>query len=800
MLESLRLDLRYGLRALRRAPGLSAVAALTVALGVGATTTVFSAVNAVLLRPLPLPDADGLATIQERRSGTVSTGLEGMLLAYPRLQQYRDAGGDLFRSVAGFRLVDGFSLRLPDATTSVNGALTSGNYFQTLGIRPVLGRAYASDDAAEIVISHALWTGSFGGDPAVVGRSVVLDGRSVAIVGVAPRGFAGATFVADRLWAPVGLRGLDPSDWSLRMVPLVRLRAGVERGLAAAAVDALARRLPVQEEHTTVRSARLARVEVVPDEGRGMALGFFGMLQGMAVLVLLLAAANVAAIMVARGVARRREMAVRLAMGASRRRVARHLMAESMLVFGAGGAAGVGLAYLGCAWLTGLELPPQIPPLLLGFAPDARVLAFAVGATAAVGALFGLLPALGASRPDLVPALKDGAAGSGTAGTRARDLFVGAQVALAVTLLLTAALFARSLQAGLRADLGFDPDGVVAATIDLGPPHDYDLERGRAFQRELLDRIRALPGVQAAGMAEYVLLGGSTSGGTVRDADDPDKPGTDARRNTVTPGYMETLGIDIVEGRGFTDADAEGAPGVAVINRTLADRLWPGESPIGHRLAGVGTVEVIGVTGPGKYVFLTEEPRGFVYLPYLQRYRSAMSLHVRAPGAEAATLRRVADEVRALDPDVAVSNAMPVEAVVGTGVFPQRFAAQLVGAFGIVGLVLAALGIYGVLAYQVARRTRELGVRRALGATAGRVVRGMLGRGGLLAAVGCLAGMAAGAAVALGIRSFLYGIRPLDPVTFGVVPLVLLGAALVASWLPARRAAAVEPSVALRSE
>ncbi|GMV07871.1 MAG: hypothetical protein AMXMBFR53_41460 [Gemmatimonadota bacterium] len=800
VLESLWGDLRFGGRSLRRAPGLSLVAALTVALGVGATTTVFSAVDAVLLRPLPLPEPERLATIQERRSGAVSTGLEGMLIPYPRFLEYRDATKDLFESMAAFRLVDGFSLRLEDVTVAVNGALTSGSYFETLGVRPVLGRAYAADDAPEIVISHGLWATRFGSDPTAVGRSVVLDGRSVTVVGVAPRGFAGATFVADDVWAPVGLRGLDPTSWALRMVPLARIAPGVQRERAAQAVDALALRIPPQEEQATVRGALLARVTTVPDDGRGTAMGFFGMLLGTAILVLLIAAANIAAIMVARGVARRREMAVRLAMGASRGRVARHLLAESLLVFGAGGVAGVGLAYLGCAWLTGIELPPQVPPLLLGFTPNARVLAFAVGVTGAAGLLFGLVPALGASRPDLVPALKDGSPGSGRGGGMGRGLFVTGQVALAVLLLLTAGLFGRSLMTGLRTEVGFDPEGLVATEINLGAPHDYDPESGRAFHRELLARVRTLPGVEAAAVSQYVLMGGSRSTGGVRPEEAPDGPRTSAAYTMVTPEYFATMGIEILEGRSFTEADAEGSPPVAIINRTLADRLWPGQSPLGRRFTGLGDAEVVGVTGPGRYAFVTEEPTAFVFFPFLQRYRAETSLHVRAPGAEAATIRAVSDIVRSLDPDVAVGPLMLLRDVIGTGLFPQRFAAQLVGAFGLVGLILAAMGVYGVVAYQVAQRTRELGIRRALGATARQVVRMVLGRGTFLAVLGCLLGCAAGAGVAVAVRSFLYGIHPLDPLTFTGVPLVLLAIASLASWIPARRAARVEATVALRSE
>jgi predicted permease len=800
VLEPLAHDLRFGMRALGRSPGLSLVAALTIALGVGATTTVFSAMNAVLLRPLPVPEPDRLGTIQERRIGIRSTAVEGELIAYPRYEEYRDATSDIFASVAAFRLVDAFSLRLPDVTVGVNGALTSGSYFETLGVRPALGRAYTADDAPEVVISHALWMSRFGGDPSVVGRSLGLDGRRVTVVGVAPREFHGVTLVADQLWAPVGLRGLDPESWSLRIVPFARLRPGVERTRASAAVDALARRL-VHGENVTVSGARLASVAAVPDLARGPTSAFLGMLLGMAVLVLLIAAANIAAIMVARGVARRREMAVRLALGAGRARMVRHLLAESLLIFGAGGVAGVGLAYLGAAWLQGLELPPTLPPLLLGFEPDGRVLGFAILVTALVGLLAGLLPALRSSRPNLVPALKAGAQDGG-GRERGRDLFVGAQIALATTLLVVAALFVRSVQQGRQADVGFDAEGVIATTIDLGAPHDYDAERGRAFNRELAERVRALPGVEAAGLSQLVLLGGSQSGGGVRPEEAPDQASTYAAYSAVTPQYFGTMGIEIVEGRGFTAADDDGAPPVAVVNRTLADRLWPGQSPIGRRFTGLTQepLEVIGVTPPGAYVWVTEESRGFSFLPYSQRYKPRMNLHVRAPGAEAETIRRVADIVRALDPDLAIGTPVLVTGVVGTGLFMHRFAAQLVGAFGVVGLILAALGIYGVLAYQVARRTRELGVRRALGATSARVVGTVLGRGATLAAAGCLVGAGAGAGMAVAVRSFLFGVHPLDPVTFSTVPLGLFAVALLASWLPARRAASVRPAAALRTE
>jgi putative ABC transport system permease protein len=382
-----------------------------------------------------------------------------------------------------------------------------------------------------------------------------------------------------------------------------------------------------------------------------------------------------------------------------------------------------------------------------------------------------------------------------------RNLFVGAQVSLAVTLLLTGTLFARSLQQGLRADLGFDADGVVAATIDLGAPLDYHGERAREFYRALIERVSALPGVQSAALSQHVLLSGSRSGGGASRPDAPEAVTTNVSVSSVTPGYFETMGIELVAGRGFTDADADGALPVVVINQTLADRLWPGASPIGRPVQQPWTsqpAEVIGVASEGRYTFVTEAPTPFVFLPYLQVSRPEMSIHVRAPGAEAATLRAVANVVRQLEPNLAIRTPVRVADLVGTGLFPHRFGAQMVGAFGIVGLILAAMGIYGVLGYHVTRRTRELGVRRALGATGARVVRDVVGRGGFIAGVGCAVGMLAGGALAHVARGFLFGIRPLDPVTFTAVPLLLFCVAVLASWLPARRASHVQPSEALR--
>lgn len=797
LVEPLWHDLRFGLRAVGRAPLLSLVATVTIALGIGATTTVFSVANAMLLRPLPIPGVDRMVSIQEQRHGHRDSGVEGMLIPYERYLAYRQASGDVFESLAAHRLENAMSLRLPDITIAVNGDVTSGNYFSTLRVRPVLGHAYATDDADAIVISHDLWVGRFGGDPAVIGRTVGLDGRTMTIVGVAPKGFGGAAPWAAKVWAPVGLRRDDRSGWGAEVVPIGRLRAGISPAEASARVNALALRIPPTVSETTVESARLEPLRAVPEEARGIVEGFFAMLLGLAFLVLLIAATNIAGVMLARGVARRREMAVRLAIGAGRARIVRHLLAESLLLFAAGGLLGIGLAYLGTGWISHLEMPPQMPEMLFTFTPDGQALTFAMVVTGVSGVLFGLAPALRASRPEAAALLKTGATGSiGTEG-RLRNGFVGGQIALAATLLLLAALFVRSLRAGLATDLGFDPAGVVTATMTV----DGDPAQGRAFRAALLERVLALPGVERAAWGRYVPLIGYRSSSDVHRADAKDVR-ANASYNAVDPDYFETLHIPIVAGRRFTRTDTEGAPRVVVINQALADRLWPGQNPVGRFVSGIVAppAEVVGVTPTGRYTFVTEAPEPFLYFSSSQVYHATMALIVRAPGAETETLRALYQVVHEMDPDMALKTPARLEALVGTSLLPLRMAADLGGAFGLLGLLLAALGIYSVLAYQVARRTREIAVRRALGATSSRVVGDVVRQGILLATAGCVIGVAAGAGVAHAVRSFLFGVRPLDPVTFAVVPTALFVVTLLASWLPARRTTAVEPSDALKSE
>ncbi len=798
--DSLWQDLRHGLRSLARNPGLFSVAALSIALGIGATTTVFSFVNAVFFRPFSGLGIEGIVSIHESRSGLGQYTQLGLLIPYNRYLKYREATKDVFLSLAAHR-IDGFAVRLPDATIRVRGALTSGNYFQTVGVRPALGRVYATDDAAEVVISHRLWISSFGADSSVLGKTIVLDGRTVTVVGVAAAGFYGASLTADALWTPLGNRGVDADSWAVQMIPFGKVRPNLSLEQADAAVQTLALRFPPELSEVTVQSAQLEPVSRQPLAEQEEVVVFLAVLMGMALLVLLTASANIGGVMLARGFARRQEMAVRQALGAGRSRLVRFLLMESSLIFVIGGTAGVLLAYWTTAWVARTYIPSGSTTFMV-LTPDTKVLTFAISLTAVAALVSSLMPSVKASRLELVAALKAGGAGAIATGSRMRQLFVGGQVAVAVTLLLSGMLFARSLREGLQVDLGFDPDGLVLATVDLGPPFDYDQQEGRLFQSTLLERIRAFPGVTHAALSQHALFGQSRSGTMYSRPDKPDIPPIYSAVSIVSAGFFEAMGISKLSGRFFSEGDVEGATPVIVINQTLADRLFPDENPVGQRVRGSSGMPlyIIGVTRTRRYHSATERPTAFAYLPYNQRYSDQMVLHVRAPGAEAVTVQRLVDEVRRLDPNVALGSPTLITEIVGSDLSPQRLGTQLIGAFGLVGLLLAATGVYGVLAYHITLRTREFALRQALGATQNSLVLSVVMRGAFIAGVGCLLGVVAGGALANAMRSFLIGVRPLDPVTFVIVPALLFAVALFASYLPARRANVVDATEALRVE
>ncbi|MET0397620.1 MAG: ABC transporter permease [Longimicrobiaceae bacterium] len=808
-MEGVLQDLRYGVRVLLKNPAFSVAAVLTIALGIGATVTIFTLVNAVLLRPLPVADPDRLVGVEEVRERGEA---EGGPLSLPRYLAYREASGAVLSGLAAQGMGD-VALRAGGSPEAVLATYVSGNYFEVLGIHSALGRYFSVDvdrpgEPAVAVIGDHLWRTRFGADPGVVGRTVHLNGHPTTVVGVAPRGFGG-TFVGvlPDVWLPIVLHErLNPWAGNGTRGPQIgltlfgRLKPGVTREQAEAALTVAARRIEPEDAQTTRADAvRLERLSGVPTDMRGPVTGFMAMLLATAGLVLLIAGANVAGMLLARATVRRREVAIRLAVGGGRGRLVRQHLTETLLLFVVGGTGGLLLA-LWLAKAASAFQPPLPVRVALDLGPDVRVLGFALLLALGTGVAFGLAPALRASRPDLLPALRAGGAGRAVGRTRLRSAFVVAQLAMSLLLLVTAGLFVQALRGALAADLGFEPEGVVTATLDLRA-HGYDGARAAAFQRRLVERLAGSPGTVSVGMARFAPLSGNV---TTLEVDAPGRLSDRPRREqfvSVDEGYFRTLRIPLVAGRGFAATDRAGSPPVVVVNERLARRLWPGESPVGKRLRVEGKDrEVVGMARDGKYEQPGEDPASFLYLPIGQEPVEQATVLVRSRGEPAAALAAVRRAVAELDVDVPLREAMPLPATIGLALFPQRLAAVLVGAFGVLGMVLAAVGIYGLLAFHVGQRRHEIGVRLALGARAGDVLRMVLRQGMALVALGIAAGLAGALVMTRVLESLLFGVSPTDPLTFAAVPLALCAVALLASWLPARRAARTDPMTALRAE
>lgn len=799
LLGDLLFDLRFALRGLRRSPTFTMVSLATIAIGIGATSAVLSVTYAVLLRPPPIAEPERMVSIWELRSSS-STSVEGLLLPYSRYEGYRAATNDVFEDLAGHSYRS-FSVLTEQGAITANGFVTSGNYFPLLGLTPLLGRLYDSEDEPSVVMSERFWRSRFGSDPDVLGRALTIVNREFDVVGVAASGFTGTmSMFGGDLWVPAGayarLGGMETDDISV--TPIGRLLPDVPERLAEERVSAVALALPPPPSSITVRGARLDGLLWRADSEGVLRLGF-GILLATAALVLLIATVNLAAMLLARAHDRHREVAVRLAIGAGRGRLVRQMLTESLILAVIGGAVGIALAYLGTAVLSTLEFPVGVT-VTLEATPDRRVLLASFALAAATGFLFGLRPALGAARTDLTTSLKEGAQAPRL--TRRSRAFVVGQLALATLLLVTAGLFVRSLGEIADVQLGFDPERVQVASISLAG-EGYSEEEGFAFFGQLLEEVRGLPGVEAAGLGRWVFLGGgneSRRGSAVDSGEDP--PMFDIEFNTVDPGFFEVNRVELLEGRLFSDEDAEGSTPVAVVNQTLAERMWPGESALGRvfRTSNVQH-EVVGVVRSGVYVFAAETPQAYSFHPFAQNYRTPVSLHVRYAGEPGAVAGDVREVVRGLDPTVALGEWRSMEEIVSVSRFLQRFVAWLSTVFALIGLALGAIGVYGLLAVQVARRSREYGVRMALGARARDVLLLVMGRVGRLALTGCILGLALAALAGRWLESLLYyGVSPYDLVTYALVPAVLVAAVMLAGLVPARRATRASPAATLREE
>jgi predicted permease len=808
-METLFQDLRFALRGLRKNPGLTLVAALSLGLGIGANTTVFTWMQSFVLRPLPaVAGYDRLVGLHTRAPGGGTWSV-----SYPDYRDWRAQSRTL--DIAAFDDIQ-LGMRVGGAATErVWGELCSGNYFDVLGVRPALGRTFLPDEeerAAQVaVLNYAYWQRRFSGDSSVIGRSIVLNGQAFTIVGVSSPRFGGPIVgLRFDLFIPITTRTVvlpwgdgwrTQRQWQ-SFAALGRMRPGVTFEQARQEIDVVAKAAGIAGGVANHQGAVAKRLG---DEGAASWLRpVFGALLAVTGIVLLIACANVANLLLARAAARRREVGIRLAVGASRTRLVRQLLTESLALALIAGAIGVVVAL----WARDLMmvLIPAAPfPIGLEFRVDLRVLGFALGVTLLTALLFGLAPALQASNPDLVPTLKDDIGFGHPKRARLQSTLVVSQVALSLVSLVCAGLFLRSLLSARTVDAGFrDPEHVLLVSTDLTLAGIRGDSATTSLTQRLLERVRAVPGVDAAAAAEMVPLGfggNSSSGATIEGYQPRPNENTSIRRSAVTSDYFRVMGIPIVRGRPIGPADV-GGPLSVVVNETFARRYWPGLDPIGRRVyQGAGWMTVVGVAKDGKYSQLSEDPEALIYQPMGYTFAASdFTVHVRATGeptALAPALRRAFGETSA---DLPFLDMRTMAEHMQAALFVQRIGAYLLAGFGLIALLLCGIGIYGVLSYGVSQRTREIGVRVALGAGQRNVVGLVVGRAMRLSAVGLVIGLGAALLAGQLLRAQLFGISPRDPFTFASIALLLGAVALVASWIPARRAARVDPIVALRSE
>ena len=806
-MESFVQDLRFAMRGLRRTPGFTAVAAFTIALGIGGSTAIFSVVNTVLLRPLPFGDGERLVRIQQTvarpdgTSGRVGVSQLNFAAIRERSRAIESSVAHRFRSL---------TVTSGDEPQRVVGIQVSDGWLPTIGVAPVHGRGFTREetglggDARAVVLGHSLWQSRFGGDQGALGRTIGLDGVPHTIVGIMPPAYAYP--YAAELWVPLRI---DPARGESRDMNITaRIRPGATVEQLQRELDGIAAELsathPVNRQMAGL-VARPLRVELVGDVTNVLLA-----LLGAVGFVLLIACVNVANLLLARGASRRRELGIRAALGASRLRQVRQLLTESLLLSLAGGILGVTLAF----WVAG-ALTPLIPESLRDVVPgvqiDPRLLGFAIAVSMLTGLAFGSYPAWSASRTNLADVMKSASAAGGRVGMRPLQVLVVAEVALSVVLLVGGGLLLRDLQLRLASDTGIDTDGVVTLSIGF-PESRYAASEPRVeFMRALQERLAAEPGITAGGMSTIIPFGSSNTLATVQAEGSALDSGSTVNHRLVTSGYFEALGIPLVRGRALSERDVATGPPVAVISQAMARRIWPGQDPIGRRVrqssaAGAPWVTVVGVVGD---VQERDDLAETWYLPYAQGAQfmpvsfSTLRIVVVARGAgEAASpvvpaVRRV---IRSLDPTLPVFDVATLGSLHVAEHATARLGASISGAFAMLGLILAAIGIYGVISYATSRRRREIGVRMALGARGADVMRDVMARGGTLVVTGLVIGLLAALSAGRLVRSLLSEVPPHDPMTFAAVAVVLGTVGLLAAWIPARRAARVDPMVALREE
>ena len=817
-------DLRYGLRMLRKSPGFTLIAVLTLALGIGANTAIFGVVDSLLLRPLPVENPSQLTVLAFRQGS-------GPLLTQFSIADFRDIRSQTtgsFSDMLGFQLgFDGLSLegKADRALT----AYVSGNFFSMLGLKAYLGRLILPSEGETpgadpvIVLSYSYWKAHFGSEPDIIGKRILVNGRPNTVVGVAPRGFYGLYPAPGvEAYLPLAMVGSDEPGWPSdlfvnrilqNLYVLGRLQSGASLQSAGAALNVVARRLSEQYPESnkgmtlSVYSERFAR----PDPGpAGTLIKVAALFLALVAMVLLLACANIANLLLVRATGREREMAVRAALGAGRNRLVRQLLTESILLALLGGLAGLLLGLWGGRAIASIDLhQPVEVHLYAGF--DWRIFVYSFGAALITGVLVGMVPALRASRTHISAALHESGRSIAAGKNRLRSGLVVLQVAGSLMLLVIAGLFARSLVAVQHSNLGFDPHNVVELTMD---PTEvgFNETQGLAFYKSLLTRMNALPGVQSAALTSSVPMGNYGSNDYLKVSDYQNPPGQGlplVGYGVVSPRYFDTMHIPIFRGRSFTDGDVSGSPYVAIVNQAFANRFWPNQNPIGKHFAKVSGAtnplyEVVGVAKDSRFFDLTSPIGAFFYLPLAQDYAlgSLQTLEVRSAAPPDAVIREAQGVVRGLAPDLPLFSIQTMEEGLDTlnGLLLFQLGAGIAAALGLLGLILAMVGVYGVISYSTSQRTHEIGIRVALGAQQSEILKMILGQGLVIVALGLIVGCIAAFAVARLISNFLVGIGPGDPITYSAVTIVLGLVALMACYIPARRAMRVDPMVALRYE
>jgi predicted permease len=808
----LRHDLTCAFRRLRSSPGFTAAAIVTLALGIGANATVFSLVNAVVFRPFGVEHQSELVSFNMRTSKA-----QFPTISYPDYIDYRDRN-TVLSGLAMYRTIPVSMSRSGANNIRLWGYEVSGNYFDMLGVQAIRGRVlHAADDVKRgghplAVISYACWQARFGGDPDIAGKQVKIAGLDYTIVGVTPPAFIGTELIyTPEIFVPMAMaEQIEQFKWlddrgNDNAFVVGRLKPGVSLKSAEAAVNtiatALGRDYPKDDGGVSIV---LSPPGMAGNFLRGAITGFSAVLMVVAALVLLIACVNLASLLLARAADRRKETAIRLALGASRGQLVRQLLTESLMLSIAGGAAGMLLAW----WLNDLVnvwRPPVDVPVVPHVVMDTRVLLFTAVVSLLTALLFGLAPALQSVRASLAGAIKNDAPSEKLRRLNLRDILVATQVALSVVLLIGSILVVRSLQHALSLNLGFVPQQAAVLSYDFAA-QGYDEERGRQFQRLLLAKVRSLPGIEAAGIIDGLPLTLNISNSGVFFEGKPEPRAGDvptANMYFITPGYLQAMRTRLVAGRDLDQRDSKDAPRVALVNEAFARQLLPGEDPIGKRYrhrATDGWIQIAGVVEDGKYRSLGETPSPTIFEPMDQVWTTGQTLVARSPLAEAETAGMLRRAVAEVDPSLTVFNDGSLTRALGLALFPAKLVAVVLASFGLLAVVLAATGVYGIMAYAVSRRTREIGIRMALGAAPSEVARVVLKRTAMLLAVGITVGFALSFAAGKFFAQILYGISPHDPLTYFCAIALMAAVAFIACWAPARRAIRVDPLTALRSE